>query len=127
MSKRPFLSSMSEEDELIYPRFKKMKLNDQETPNIPIASMAIANDCLNCINTNIKCSHLENKIDLLEQKIVDLENKYSVINRRLIHTENELDRVTTNLQDELDNCSDQLKRINPQYTPQNQQWMDYIN
>lgn len=126
MSKRLLSSSNGEAEVSIVPRFKKMRLDDSVLFNQlkgPSAmDINMHNDCLECT----LCTKLENKIDFLEQKIVDLENKYATIYRRLIHTENELDRVTSNMQDELDEHAAQINRVKPQYT-RNEMYMDYIN
>ena len=111
MAKRsaPTLSLIPENNNDIYPPLKKMRLSNTDSPKNPILN------------------HLETKINIIEKNILNIENKYETIYKRLIQTENELDRITSNLQQELDDCVDNVKRLNPQYPIKNDFYMDYIN
>lgn len=124
MLKRLATNAVEEDHEILCPPFKKMRLND-------LNSLTYSNEPYSQNNTNIckclNCIRSENKIDNLEQKIVELENKYTNIYRRLINTENELDRVTCNIQEELDDCISTVRRMNPKYSNKNESYMDYIN
>ena len=124
MLKRLAAGYVTDDEEMLCPPFKKMKLNDS---NPFIYFDALSNQTKNNICRCLNCVQSENKIDNLEQRIVDLENKYGNIYRRLINTENELDRITSNIQEELDDCMNTIRRMNPQYSIKKESYMDYIN
>lgn len=100
----------SAQDDLnsVCPRFKKMKISD--------------NDYENCLELQFKLSEYErkndesmkqmkNSISSINQKIVSIENTIEQINKRLNTLGSEFDRITDNIFDQLDDCIDKIKQI----------------